>query len=264
MSFEQLKERQRLAWGAAPFEKMEDSIAAMHDDLVRRLEPQPGERWLDVGCGTGAVAMRAARAGADVTGLDLSDVMIATARQRAADEGLEISYDVGDAEQLPYPDAEFDVVSSSVGLFLAPDHEAVASELVRVVRPGGRLGITCWRPGGPVAQGMQLAGRFQPPPPAGVGNPFDWGTEAHVRELLGEAFELQSFEGDAPETAESGEALWEFNLAGVGPLKLLYDSLDPEQREEFHRASVEMYEQGRGVDGIHRERLYLLTIGRRT
>ena len=175
MSFEQLKERQRLAWGAAPFEKMEDSIAVMHDDLVRRLEPQPGERWLDVGCGTGAVAMRAARAGADVTGLDLSDVMIATARRRAADEGLEISYDVGDAEQLPYPDAVFDVVSSSVGLFLAPDHEAVARELVRVARPGGRLGITCWRPGGPVAQGMQLAGRFQPPPPAGCRQPVRLG-----------------------------------------------------------------------------------------
>ena len=87
MTFEQMKEHQRLAWGAAPFEKIEGSIAAMHDDLVVRLDPRPGERWLDVACGTGAVAMRAARAGADVTGIDLSDVMVETARRRADEAG---------------------------------------------------------------------------------------------------------------------------------------------------------------------------------
>src|SRR5947209_4340491 len=217
MAFEQLKERQKAAWSAAPFEKIEDSIAVMHDELVRRLAPESGERWLDVGCGTGAVAMRAARAGAQVTGLDLSEVMIETARRRAAEEGLAISYDVGDCEQLPYGDASFDVVSSSVGVFLAPDQEAVARELARVVMPGGRLGITCWRPGGPIAKGMQLSARFQPPPPDGVPNPFDWGTAEHVRSLLGDAFELEFHDGDAPQVAESAEALWEYLLAGVGP-----------------------------------------------
>jgi SAM-dependent methyltransferase len=263
MAFEQLKERQRIAWGAAPFEKIEDSIAVMHDDLVRRLGPQPGEKWLDVGCGAGAVAMRAARAGANVTGLDLSEVMVETARRRAAEEGLAISYDVGDCEQLPYADASFDVVSSSVGVFLAPDHEAVARQLARVVEPGGRLGTTCWRPGGPVAKGMQLSARFQPPPPDGIPNPFDWGTEEHVRSLLGDSFELEFHDGDAPQTAESAEALWEYLLAGVGPMKLLFDSLDPDRREEFHRASVEMYEQGRRGDEIYQPRPYLLTLGRR-
>jgi SAM-dependent methyltransferase len=263
VAFEALKERQRLAWGAAPFEKIEDSIAVMHDDLVRRLGPQPGEKWLDVGCGAGAVAMRAARAGANVTGLDLSEVMVETARRRAAEEGLAISYDVGDCEQLPYADASFDVVSSSVGVFLAPDHGAVARQLARVAEPGGRLGTTCWRPGGPVAKGMQLSARFQPPPPDGISNPFDWGTEEHVRSLLGDSFELEFHDGDAPQTAESAEALWEYLLAGVGPMRLLFDSLDPDRREEFHRASVEMYEQDRRGDGIHQSRPYLLTLGRR-
>ena len=98
----------------------------MHDDLVHRLGPEPGERWLDVGCGTGAVAMRAARAGAKVTGVDISEGMIETARRRAAEERLDISYEVGDAEGLPVADASFDVVSSSVGLIFAPDHEVVA------------------------------------------------------------------------------------------------------------------------------------------
>jgi len=90
VTFEQLKERMRVGWGAAPFENIEGSIAVMHDDLVARLGPQPGERWLDVGCGAGAVAMRAARAGADVTGADLSEVMVETARRRAQEEGLDI------------------------------------------------------------------------------------------------------------------------------------------------------------------------------
>ena len=263
MTFEHVKERMRVAWGAAPFEKIEDSLAVMHDDLVARLEPRTGERWLDVGCGTGAVAMRAARAGADVTGVDLSPVMVETARRRAAEEGLEIAYDVGDAENLPYEDASFDVVSSSVGVFLAPVHEAVARELARVVRPGGRLGITAWRPGGRVQRGMKLSAQFQLPPPEGMGNPFDWGTEEHVTELLGGAFELEFYDGDAPDTGESGEAIWEYLLAGVGPMRMLYDSLDPERREEFHRAAVAMYEEDRVGDEVVMPGPYLLTVGRR-
>jgi len=263
VSFEELKARQRVAWGAAPFEKVEDSIAVMHDDLVARLDPQPGERWLDVGCGPGAVAMRAARAGADVTGLDLSDVMIETARRRAKEEGLDIVYDVGDAENLPYEDASFDVVSSSVGFFLAPDHDAAARQLARVVRSGGRLGFTAWRPGGRVERGMRLSAQFGPPPPPGVGNPFDWGTEEHVTELLGAAFELEFHAGDAPDRGPSGEAIWEYLLAGVGPMRTLYDSLDPERRDEFHRSAVAMYEEDRVGDEIVMPGPYLLTLGRR-
>jgi SAM-dependent methyltransferase len=263
MPFEELKERMRVAWGAAPFENIEDSLAVMHDDLVARLDPQPGQKWLDVGCGAGAVAMRAARAGADVTGVDLSDVMVETARRRAREEGLDIAYDVGDAENLPYADASFEVVSSSVGIFLAPDHRAVALGLTRVVRPGGRLGLTAWRPGSRVERGVKLSARFQPPPPEGVGNPFDWGTEEHVGELLGEAFDLEFHEGDAPDRGPSGEAIWEYLLAGVGPMRMLYESLEPDRREEFHRAAVEMYEEDRVGDEIVMPGPYLLTLGRR-
>ena len=263
MAFEQLKERQSVAWGAAPFENVEDSLAVMHDDLVRRLDPQAGELWLDLACGAGAVAMRAARAGADVTGLDLSPVMIDTARRRAAEDGLEIAYEVGDAENLPYEDAHFDVVSSSVGVFLAPDHAAVARELTRVVRPGGRIGFTAWRPSSRVEKSVRLTAQFQPPPPDGAGYPFDWGTEEHVSELLGVAFELEFHDGDAPERGETGEAIWERTLAGVGPVRMLYDSLEPGRREEFHRAAVSMYEEDRVGDEIVMPGPYLLTLGRR-
>jgi SAM-dependent methyltransferase len=263
VAFEEVKERMRVAWGAAPFENVEDSLAVMHDDLVRRLDPQPGEEWLDVGCGPGGVAMRAARAGADVTGVDLSDVMIETARRRADEEGLQIAYDVGDAEQLPYGDGSFDVVSSSVGAFIAPDQHAVAGELARVVRVGGRLGLTAWRPGSRVERGVKLSAQFGPPPPEGVGNPFDWGREEHVAELLGDAFELEFHAGDAPDGGPSGEALWEYFLAGVGPMRMLYESLDPGRREEFHRAAVAMYEEDRVGDEIVLPGPYLLTLGRR-
>ena len=263
MAFEQVKARQSVAWGAAPFERMEDSIAVMHDDLVRRLDPRAGERWVDLACGTGAVAMRAARLGAEVTGLDFSDVMIETARRRAAAENLAITYDVGDAENVPYPDASFDVASSSVGIFLAPDHAAAARELARIVRPGGRLGLTAWRPGGRVAKGMAISARFQPPPPEGIGNPFDWGTEEHVTALLGDDFVLEFFDGDAPDGGPSGEALWEHFLSGVGPMRTLYDSLDAEQREAFRCASVELYEEDRRGDEICLPGPYLLTLGLR-
>lgn len=263
MTFEQLKERMRVGWGAAPFETIEDTIAVMHDDLVRRLDPQPGERWLDVGCGAGAVSMRAARAGAAVTGSDLSEVMVETARRRAQEQGLQIAYDVGDAENLPYEDGSFDVISSSVGLIFAPDHPAVARELARIARPGGRLGITAWKPESRVIRGQQVAAKYLPPPPEGAGSPFEWGTEEHVGELLGDAFELEFHDGDAPLVGESGEALFELMLSGVGPMRMLWDSLDEEKRAQFRRDSIALYEEDRVGSGIRSPGPYLLTIGRR-
>jgi SAM-dependent methyltransferase len=263
VTFEAMKERMRVGWGAAPFENVEESIAVMHDDLVTRLAPQPGDRWLDVGCGTGAVSMRAARAGADVTGVDLSEVMIETARRRAQEEGLAIEYQVGDAENLPVPDASFDVVSSSVGLIFAPDHSAVARELARVARPGGRLGLSAWMPESRVVRGQQLAAKYLPPPPEGAGNPFQWGSEEYVRGLLGDAFELEFSSGDAPLVGESGAALFDFMLSGVGPMRMLYGSLDDGQKAEFRQASIDLYEEDRAGDEIHSPGPYLLTVGRR-
>jgi SAM-dependent methyltransferase len=263
MAFEELKQRSAVAWGAAPFEQIEDTIAVMHDDLVSRLDPQPGEAWLDLGCGTGAVAMRAARAGAEVRGVDLSPVMVETACRRAAEEGLSIAYEVGDAEAVPAADGAFDIVSSSVGAIFAPDHAAVARELARVVRPGGRIGFTAWRPGSGLAKSMQLAAQFGPPPPEGAGNPFQWASEEYAESMLGDSFELEFHDGDAVQTGDSGEALWDYLYAGLGPLRLLSDSLGPEQREELHRGTVEIYEADRQGDQIVQSRPYLVVVGRR-
>ena len=125
MAFEELKALQAEMWGAAPWERFAGpSMADIHDDLVRRLGVRAGEQWLDLATGTGAVATRAARQGAVVTGLDLAPKLIETARRLAAGDGLEITYEVGDCEDVPHPAASFDVVSSGQGVIAAPDHAA--------------------------------------------------------------------------------------------------------------------------------------------
>jgi ubiquinone/menaquinone biosynthesis C-methylase UbiE len=160
---------------------------------VARLAPGRGERCLDVGTGTGAVALLAARAGARVTGVDLSPVMVDTARRLAGEQGVGIRFDVGDAERLPYEDASFDVVAFALGVFLAPDHAAAGRELARVCRPGGRLGVVAWRVE-PEAERMHAP--FWPAREPGAGDRRDWGCEEYAAELLGQEFEVEFEDGE--------------------------------------------------------------------
>ena len=126
MAYEELKQRQSVMWGNGPYQRITETITDIHEVVVERLAPESGDRWLDLACGTGAVAERAAAAGARVTGLDLAPVLIETAKERAAELGLEIDYVVGDVERLAFADASFDKVSSACGIMFAPDHEAAA------------------------------------------------------------------------------------------------------------------------------------------
>jgi ubiquinone/menaquinone biosynthesis C-methylase UbiE len=263
MAFEELKQRQAKIWSAGPFENVANEIANLHEHLVRALDPQPDEKWLDVGTGTGAVALRAARAGADVTGSDLSPGLIETAKQLAAQENLDITFEVGDAEQLPYGNGDFDVVSSSVGASFAPDHRAVARELARVTKPGGRLGLIAWEPEGGIGEFFGMMRRFQPPPPEGAGAMLDWGREGYVRELLGSDFDLTFEHATDPQVGQSGEQIWQIYVTSFGPVKTLYESLDEERKEELHRSYVDFYEGHRHDGAIAAPREYLVTLGRR-
>jgi ubiquinone/menaquinone biosynthesis C-methylase UbiE len=152
---------------------------------VTRLAPKPRERWLDLATGSGAVALRAARVGAQVTAQDLAPELVETARQRAAEQGLSVRFDVGDAERLPYADATFDVVSSAHGIVFAVDHTAVAREIARTCRAGGRLGVTYWRPNPPLTELMARVGYTRP---AGADQPRNWSDPSYVRHLLGKTF----------------------------------------------------------------------------
>ena len=263
MAFEELKQKQSAMWDSAPFERVADHLADIHDDLVERLEPVAGKEFLDVACGTGGVSERAAARGAEVTGSDFAPGLVETARKRAAERGLEIRYEVGDAEALPYEDASFDIVASCFGVMFAPDHRAAAAELKRVCRPGGRLGLACWTPDGGIGDLFRLIASFQPPPPPEAGKPLEWGTREHVRELLDDAFELEFVDLESAQVGESGEQLWELFSTSFGPTKTLADSLPPDRREEYRRASVEFYERYRDNGGIRHPRHYLATIGRR-
>lgn len=264
MAFDELKQRQAAAYSAAPFEQLAESAADIHDQLVDALGVAAGQTWLDVATGTGAVAIRAAHRGAKVTGQDLAAGLIETARRLAAAEGVSVTFDVGDCENLPYPDAAFDVVSSAHGAVFAPDHRAVAAQLTRVCRSGGRIGLTAWRPGGAIAEFFAITASFQPsPPPPGAGNPLDWGRPDYVRELLGDAFELEFTEAQSPQLAWSSSALWQLFTTAFGPVKALAAALEPERREEFRKAFLAFYDRYRVPGGVSSPREYLVIIGTR-
>jgi SAM-dependent methyltransferase len=239
-------------WSGGNYELVAAQFAEIHDSLVESLSPQVGERWLDVATGTGEVALRASRAGANVTGLDIAPRLLELARSASSD----IEWVEGDAEALPFADGGFDVVSSSFGLIFAPDQEAVAGELARVCR--GRLGLTVWRPNeGPHALVSAFAGE-QPSGPSAD----DWGREERLRELLGDAFELELeervwwLEGDSPAD------VWELMSNGAPPLKAFVDSLEDDRRAEFRDALVEYWSEFETADGVREPRRYLLVHGR--
>jgi SAM-dependent methyltransferase len=213
--------------------------------------------------GTGAVAILAAKRGADVVGQDLAPALIDTARERSAEEGVEIQFEVGDAEAMTYPDASLDVVTSTCGVMFAPDHEAIAGELARVTKPGGRLALACWTPEGGLGQMFRMMGPFLPPPAPGAGSPFTWGTEEHVKELLGDGFELELEEHVSTLTVSSGEEYWELFASSYGPTKTAAEALDADRREDFHRTWVDFFEALREGDEVVHNREYLLTLGTR-
>ncbi len=259
MAYEELKERQSVMWGNGPYERITATLGDIHDRVVERLAPAPGDRWLDLATGTGAIAERAAAAGASVTGIDLSPVLIDTAQEAAAARGLEIDYRVGDLERLDLPDASFDKVSSSVGIMFAPDHAAAAGELARITAPGGRIALANWTPSGGLGKLFKVMAPYQAAPPPS--SPFDWGDETKVRELLGGAFELELEEHVSVFRTESGESYWELFSSSYGPTKTLADGLG-DRRDELHRDWVEFFESNYRVNGeIEHPREYLLVSG---
>jgi SAM-dependent methyltransferase len=226
-------------WSGASYERIAETFAPIHDRVVAALAIEPGTRVLDVACGTGGVALRAARAGADVTGIDISPDQLAKARRAAQEERLAIRFEEGDAQELPYGDAEFDAVASAFGAIFAPDHERTAAELARVCRPGGRLVLTAW-PKDEWSDVNERAGRLFPPGP----DARDWADEAHLQSLLGAAFDLELQTGEWRVEADSGEALWEFASSSMPPLRAWLLEQSDEVRARAERVYLEYLAPG--------------------
>jgi SAM-dependent methyltransferase len=209
-----------------------------------------------VATGSGEVAIRAARAGASVTGIDFSEGMLARARRKA--EGLGVQWDLGDAQALPYADRAFDVVSSNFGVIFPPDAGAAGRELARVCRPGGRLGLTTWRPR-PALSAIYARFRRDYSP-----GPFDdWGREDFIEHLLGRDFELTVEERTWYLEGASPEAVFETMAVSAPPTKAYLESVDASTRAQVREALIE-YWTGFSADGAVREpRPYLLVLGRR-
>ncbi|HEX3738735.1 MAG TPA: class I SAM-dependent methyltransferase [Terriglobales bacterium] len=179
--FAHLKSRMKSMWTAGDFGQIANYSAHAGVEFVARTDIRAGARVLDVACGTGNVSLPAARAGATVTGVDIAPNLLDQARKRASAENLSIRFDEGDAEDLPYPEAEFDIVLTMFGAMFAPRPEKTAAELIRVCRPGGLIAMANWTPQGFVGKTFQLTAKIAPPPP-GVVPSVLWGDEATVKQ----------------------------------------------------------------------------------
>ena len=190
---EALKTKLKTVWVSGDFGKIAESFTDGAAEFVGRLNLKPGTRVLDVACGSGNQSIPAAQTGAIVTGVDIAPNLIEQARKRAANENLKIRFDEGDAEILPYADAEFDVVMTMFGAMFAPRPERAAAELVRVCRPGGTIAMANWTPTGFIGQMFKVTASHVAPP-QNMPSPLLWGDEKTVRERLGKAVSEINFE----------------------------------------------------------------------
>lgn len=257
-------ERPAAVWsaGGKDYDEISRGIADSIEHCVFRLNPQAGERILDLSTGTGWTSRVVARRGAAVTGVDIAGDLLDVARARAAAEALPIEYHLGDAENLPFDDGAFDAVVSTCGIMFASRPEAAAKELARVCRKGGRVALTTWLSDSNLFRMFEVMRRYMPPPPSPPPpSPFEWGRTERIRELLGGAFGLRFEKGVSYYREPSAEAAWNTFSNGYGPTRFLANSLDPERREALRKDFTDFHAGFATELGICVPREYWLTIG---
>jgi SAM-dependent methyltransferase len=231
---EQLKKNARAAWAAGDYPAIaRRQLWPVGERIVQHVGVRSGEDVLDVACGTGNAALRAAAAGARTVGVDLTPELLEVGRALAHDAGLTVEWKEGDAENLPFSDESFDAVVSVFGCMFAPRQDVVARELSRVLRRGGRLGICAWTPEGTVGNFFRALGAYMPPPPAEFATPpLAWGTEAHVRRLFSDTGVELEFRRETVEFPPLGtvDAEIEFVTTKFGPLIMARKFLEPQGR----------------------------------
>ena len=263
-----LKSVHRATWAAGDYatvaERVEDAPPA---HVLAAVGIDPEHDVLDVATGSGNVALRAARTGARVTGLDLVPELLDVARRRAAEAGVELELVEGDAEDLPFPDESFDRVLSVFGIQFAPRHEVAARELVRVCRPGGAIGLVNWTPEGLIGRMFKVMSKYLPAPPEFASPPPKWGDEQHVRELFAPyGLELSFERGMNTWTFPSVDEYQTFFEERYGPTIKAKERLSAEGTWEQCRGDLrELYESmNEATDGsLKIDAEYLVVVGRR-
>jgi len=264
----ELKLVHRATWAAGDYAAVAEHIDDVPPaDLLSRMDVRPGHRVLDVAAGTGNVAIRAAAAGAEVVGLDLTPELFAAARRRAGRAGVVVDWVEGDAEELPFEDESFDRVLSAFGVQFAPRHAVAARELAGVCRPGGLIGLVNWTPAGTIGQLFKIMGRYLPAPPEFASPPPLWGDEEHVRELFdGTGVELEFARGSNPWRFPSPEAWVALMETAYGPTLKARARLTAEGRWEECRAEILALAErsNEAADGsLLMQAEYLITVGRK-
>jgi ubiquinone/menaquinone biosynthesis C-methylase UbiE len=269
VSDSELKARHRAMWASGDYPSMvETFLLPLGPRLVQACGIGPGMSVLDVAAGTGNAAIPAAQTGAEVTASDLTPEIMEAGRRRAEAEGLTLEWVEADAEHLPFEDASFDVVMSSIGAMFAPRHQEVADELVRVCRPGGTLGLLSWTPEGMIGALFRTMGPFAPPPPPGAQSPPLWGSEEHVAELFGTRVDFHTLKRDMLEITafEHPRDYGEHFKARYGPTIAAQANARRTGREaEFNEALDHFCDEwNRGTpDQARFEKEYLLAVGTR-
>jgi ubiquinone/menaquinone biosynthesis C-methylase UbiE len=222
-----IKARQQGAWSSGDYAVVGTTLQIVGEDLCEALDVRSGQTVLDVAAGNGNASLAAARRWCDVTATDYVPTLLDRARARAAADGLTIAFREADAEALPFPDASFDAVVSTFGVMFTPDQDRAAAELIRVCRPGGKIGLANWTPEGFIGHLFKTMGKHLPPP-AGVKSPLLWGTRARIAEM---------FDADASSIrAEPRNFVFRYRSAGhwleifksyYGPTLKAFAALDP-------------------------------------
>ncbi len=262
---ERLKSGLKGTWMAGDYDRFSRTMAGEARDFYERLDVAPGCRLLDVACGSGQLALQAAREGVEVTGVDIASNLIARARARAAAEGLHATFTEADAEDLPFEEGEFDVVVSLIGAMFAPRPDRVARELLRVCSPGGTIAMANWTAGGFVGRMLKTISRFIAP--SGAPSPLLWGDEATVRGRLGPGvselrFARRHYLFDYPFPPEE---VVDFFADYYGPMHRAFLSLDHDAREALRQELVCLWSRanlaGEGLTVVKAE--YLEVVGLR-
>ena len=224
-----VRQAQRKTWSEGDFAMVANLIVIVAEELAEALEIVAGECVLDVACGSGNGALAAARrAWGNTVGADFVPALLERGRERAAAERLDVEFVEADAVALPFEDAEFDVVLSVFGAMFAAEQEKAAAELLRVCKPGGRIGMANWVPDGAIGQMFMVIAKHAPPPP-GVSSPLLWGTEERLRELFGDGVsELRVERRANRQTYRSAEHFIEFFRTYFGPTKVAFERVGPE------------------------------------